>query len=117
MILIGWREDGYSFDFVFFFSSRIRHTGCALVTGVQTCALPISLPLPTSFGVKESYIDQLSVQLKSCEPRMLFYPAELADMAGDAARRSEESRVGTECVSTCRTRWSAYNAKKKLSTK
>src|SRR3546814_8420160 len=25
----------------FFFSSRIRHTRCALVTGVQTCALPI----------------------------------------------------------------------------
>src|SRR3546814_1441114 len=27
---------------VFFFSSRRRHTSCALVTGVQTCALPIS---------------------------------------------------------------------------
>src|SRR3546814_16212645 len=31
-----------SFIFVFFFSSRRRHTRCALVTGVQTCALPIS---------------------------------------------------------------------------
>src|SRR3546814_3891431 len=29
----------------FFFSSRRRHTRCALVTGVQTCALPISRPL------------------------------------------------------------------------
>src|SRR3546814_7457389 len=30
-------------DYVFFFfSSRRRHTRCALVTGVQTCALPIS---------------------------------------------------------------------------
>src|SRR3546814_7398583 len=28
-------------EFVFFFSSRRRHTRCALVTGVQTCALPI----------------------------------------------------------------------------
>src|SRR3546814_6836548 len=28
--------------FVFFFSSRRRHTRCAFVTGVQTCALPIS---------------------------------------------------------------------------
>src|SRR3546814_12345454 len=27
---------------MFFFSSRRRHTICALVTGVQTCALPIS---------------------------------------------------------------------------
>src|SRR3546814_2868994 len=30
----------------FFFSSRRRHTRCALVTGVQTCALPISLDIP-----------------------------------------------------------------------
>src|SRR3546814_1843222 len=28
---------------MFFFSSRRRHTRCALVTGVQTCALPISM--------------------------------------------------------------------------
>src|SRR3546814_4500255 len=32
--------------YCFFFSSRRRHTRCALVTGVQTCALPISKPLP-----------------------------------------------------------------------
>src|SRR3546814_7924726 len=30
--------------FFFFFSSRRRHTRCALVTGVQTCALPIFAP-------------------------------------------------------------------------
>src|SRR3546814_18008505 len=30
---------------IFFFSSRRRHTRCALVTGVQTCALPISMKL------------------------------------------------------------------------
>src|SRR3546814_5074117 len=30
---------------MFFFSSRRRHTRCALVTGVQTCALPISVLL------------------------------------------------------------------------
>src|SRR3546814_7796796 len=29
------------YSFIFFFSSRRRHTRCALVTGVQTCALPI----------------------------------------------------------------------------
>src|SRR3546814_2163897 len=34
--------------FVFFFSSRRRNTICALVTGVQTCALPISLDHVTS---------------------------------------------------------------------
>src|SRR3546814_16457234 len=32
--------------FLFFFSSRRRHTRCALVTGVQTCALPVPQPVP-----------------------------------------------------------------------
>src|SRR3546814_2087449 len=32
----------------FCFSSRIRHTRCALVTGVQTCALPISVAVSTT---------------------------------------------------------------------
>src|SRR3546814_9304673 len=41
----------------FFFSSRRRHTRCALVTGVQTCALPIlkqstDLPVAVGFGVR-----------------------------------------------------------------
>src|SRR3546814_3765464 len=31
--------------YFFFLSSRRRHTRCALVTGVQTCALPISLAI------------------------------------------------------------------------
>src|SRR3546814_5144497 len=35
-------------DLVFFFSSRRRHTSCALVTGVQTCALPICSMSPSS---------------------------------------------------------------------
>src|SRR3546814_2432117 len=36
-----------------FFSSRRRHTRCALVTGVQTCALPIfsASPRPTDHNV------------------------------------------------------------------
>src|SRR3546814_9411787 len=40
--------------FFFFFSSRRRHTRCALVTGVQTCALPISdshTPMVNGLGV------------------------------------------------------------------
>src|SRR3546814_770209 len=36
----------------FFFSVRRRHTRCALVTGVQTCALPISLKARGMDGVK-----------------------------------------------------------------
>src|SRR3546814_10092600 len=36
---------------VFFFSSRRRHTRCALVTGVQTCALPIYETISTSASI------------------------------------------------------------------
>src|SRR3546814_2556249 len=39
----------------FFFSSRRRHTRCALVTGVQTCALPISTGLTLGGGAR--YVD------------------------------------------------------------
>src|SRR3546814_5758584 len=44
---------------VFFFSSRRRHTSCALVTGVQTCALPISLVAnsPMSSCLRSCVID------------------------------------------------------------
>ena len=50
-------------------------------------AWPVPLPLPTTFGGKESYIDQLSVQLQGSDPKMLIYPPEIADMAGAAAER------------------------------
>ena len=50
-------------------------------------AWPVPLPLPTSFGGKESYIDQLAVQLESSDPAMLLFPAEIAEMAGAAAAR------------------------------
>ena len=49
-------------------------------------AWPVPLPLPTSFGGKDAYVDQLAVQIRSADPDMLFYPAELETMAGDAAR-------------------------------
>ncbi len=48
-------------------------------------AWPVPLPLPTSFGGREGYIDQLSVQLESAAPRLLLYPQELSAMAGAAA--------------------------------
>src|SRR3546814_9958762 len=46
-----------------FFSSRRRHTRCALVTGVQTCALPISLPVAP---VTRIILVLLSVRISSC---------------------------------------------------
>ena len=52
---------------------------------VYAGALPVPLPLPTSFGGRESYIDQLKVQLTSADPILFLYPDELAPMAETAA--------------------------------
>jgi fatty-acyl-CoA synthase len=48
-------------------------------------AWPVPLPLPTSFGGRDAYIDQLKVQLTSADPVCLFYPEELAGLAAAAA--------------------------------
>ena len=50
-------------------------------------AWPVPLPLPTSFGGKDSYIDQIAVQLGSSDPVVLLYPEEIATMAQAAAAR------------------------------
>src|SRR3546814_18388976 len=42
-------------DVLFFFSSRRRHTRCALVTGVQTCALPIYRIHPVDISAGDQF--------------------------------------------------------------
>src|SRR3546814_13239178 len=128
---------------VFFFSSRRRHTRCALVTGVQTCALPISLrdveylridrerfprriqqngKIPFAFedsaipvkSTMHAHVAGLLVRKHFVDERgehfrvLVMHPAQFS-----AALRSEERRVGKECVSTCRSRWTPYHEKKK----
>ncbi|MGN6279994.1 MAG: AMP-binding protein, partial [Sphingomonas sp.] len=44
---------------------------------VYAGAWPVPLPLPTSFGGRDSYVEQLRVQLGSCDPKLLIYPPEL----------------------------------------
>ena len=64
----------------------------AFFGAIYARAWPVPLPLPTSFGGKDSYIDQLAVQLGSSDPRLFMFPAELAEMAGAAgALRNVES--------------------------
>jgi fatty-acyl-CoA synthase len=54
---------------------------------VYAGAWPVPLPLPTTFGGKDSYIDQLAVQLESSDPKILIYPGEISEMAHAAAER------------------------------
>src|SRR3546814_13800410 len=123
----------------FFFSSRRRHTRCALVTGVQTCALPIFdladivvtaqkraerlRDVPISIGVMSGEtLDRATVGGTaealsrvagvSTTTGLLSGATQIA-IRGVTAGRSEERRVGKECVSTCRARWSPYHQKNK----
>ncbi|WP_353227720.1 fatty acyl-AMP ligase [Novosphingobium sp.] len=69
----------------------IAETGAdfaALFCGaIYAGAWPVPLPLPTSFGGKDNYIDQIAVQLASSDPRMLLYPDEIGAMCAAAAAR------------------------------
>src|SRR3546814_18360986 len=123
-----------------FFSSRRRHTRCALVTGVQTCALPIlqinmslselvgeiqsitsngqtiqiprkstrAIPIKTTLQSGQTMInagyERISDQINRVGTGNPDFP-----LLGGLRGRSEERRVGQECVSTCRLRWSPYH--------
>src|SRR3546814_4881111 len=119
------------------FSSRRRHTRCALVTGVQTCALPISSlsDLATALGQVSSFVKEnrevlgrnisglnrvskVLVKRRSELDKILdSAPLALNNLAltynPQSGTRSEERRVGKEWVSTCRYRWSPSPEKKK----
>src|SRR3546814_3539174 len=88
--------DSFSSFIVFFFSSRRRHTRCALVTGVQKCALPILEIHPHDAGERNIKDGEL-ISIRSRKGEIALH-AKIS--------RSEERRVGKECVSTCRSRWS-----------
>src|SRR3546814_20951363 len=110
----------------FFFSSRRRHTRCALVTGVQTCALPIfEAPKPAAeppkpaatagvgFAVQiGAFSNTAQAIAKRDELRAAGFSAFTETVQNDkgtlprvlAGPRSEKRRVGNECVRPCRSR-------------
>src|SRR3546814_3735202 len=113
----------------FFFSSRRRHTRCALVTGVQTCALPIYIFQPAIDLAEKGYeatpalvnfmTAYADVWKDFPEIRAIYYvdgkPAPVgtiirnpayAKLLRDLAARPEERRVGKEWVRTFRYRGS-----------
>src|SRR3546814_20737934 len=119
----------------FFFSSRRRHTRCALVTGVQTCALPISsfaqgfctgtIRATASITTIEAVnarrstrfrrpLENFSGQVRSGH---LLRSNGKARSPSAEQGSSEERRVGKECVSTCSSRWSRYHEKKNTQNK
>src|SRR3546814_20085610 len=119
----------------FFCSSRIRHTRCALVTGVQTCALPIcpaahvratGEPVEAQI-VPQVLADPVEQRPDRASPRSRDRSLDVLGLAALALRRddpapsdmagglrSEARRAGDEGVSKGRSRGSPYNSKKNL---
>src|SRR3546814_3016253 len=113
---------------LFFFSSIRRHTRCALVTGVQTCALPICTE-----GSADRYRIDLTKgeacsgncdriwkmgeattgELKVINKQPAFRGDMEECMFVDRQTRSEGRRVGQECGNRCSYRWSPYPTNKK----
>src|SRR3546814_10859410 len=100
----------------FFFSSRRRHTRCALVTGVQTCALPIFAAAFGGFAVAFSnesnpwlWTEADDIAAATGSPTKPCVRVPCPTFSEERLERSEERRVGKECVSTCRSRWSPYH--------
>src|SRR3546814_1393969 len=87
---------------VFFFSSRRRHTRCALVTGVQTCALPIYRQAlerdPANFSVRNNL--GLSLALDGKRDEAIEVLAELAvdPQAGQTVLRNLEAAYAARPV-------------------
>src|SRR3546814_18911750 len=100
---------------------------CALVTGVQTCALPILVSIVASFTSASTYLVppgwSIFVEIVASLTFPIIVAAERKRLllillalgvasafmfAGHLriGTRSEERRVGKECVSTCRSGWS-----------
>src|SRR3546814_8207496 len=86
---------------VFVFASRRRHTRCALVTGVQTCALPICFSNGGHCAGNSAGPTGWALRVALAIANGVVLPL-------DSVPRSEERRVGKECVSTCRSRWAPY---------
>src|SRR2546430_9716610 len=95
---------------VFFFQAEdgIRDL---TVTGVQTCALPISIVANVNARAGDEFFD-LSVGFPTkaaesdvCGPGHRAYSFLSARLVARSTRRSEERRVGKEC----RSRWSPYH--------
>src|SRR3546814_8652526 len=112
----------------FFFSSRRRHTRCALVTGVQTCALPICPsaagrscqggPGDIPRGASPAAQDQISIAGRTRPDRLsdrrVGRPAQSSLRGIDDRPRSEEHT--SELQSLMRISYAVFCLKKKKTT-
>src|SRR3546814_1416944 len=99
------------FSFLLFFFKQKTAYEMRISDWVQTCALPI-WSLRWRPRRREDWSSR-SLNPPQCTLAPLgsaaVNPRSPPDEACEALNRSEERRVGKECVSTCRSRWSPYH--------
>src|SRR2546429_2328718 len=95
--------DSYFFFFFFFFQAEDGIRDVA-VTGVQTCALPISYGVTMS-AAKDTTTSPAAFTVTGAVRPLLSSPSTTMVPTLLSMRRSEERRVGKEC----RSRWSPYH--------
>src|SRR2546429_4150920 len=110
---MGWRARSFpstararARSFVFFFSSRRRHTRCSRDWSSDVCSSDLALNAPLGNDLHGPLTEFLSDGISLLETDLL----EISDTGHEntedvAAFRSEERRVGKEC----RSRWSPYH--------
>lgn len=68
---------------------------CFFVGAQYVSVLPVPLPLPTSFGGRDGYVDQLARQLESCGASVVITPENMKDLTLEAAARFDMKFAGT----------------------
>src|SRR3546814_21013688 len=82
----------------------------------KTCTSLLNAP-GTAFEVLESVEDDFWDKVSETVQKHVFTATYHVQDNIHSKLRSEERRVGQACVSTCRSRWSPYNKKKKIKIK
>src|SRR5213082_3823687 len=78
----------------FFFSSRRRHTRLCQVTGVQTCALPISASHRADFERERERADRLMIELLQATAETTAAREAAARLEGEVAALRSGGRTG-----------------------
>src|SRR3546814_1649664 len=101
----------------FFFTSKTRHTMCTIETSVQTCSSDLeqinyqrALEGELVSSIQAVHAVQ-SARVHLAIPRESLFVRDRQPPTASVllTLRSEERRVGNECVRTCRSRWSPYH--------
>src|SRR3546814_9873908 len=105
----------YTLMWCFYLSSKIRQMRCAFVAGVHKFTLPISAECRRRGARHHQKIKHdrstrpAAYWFIDSKKSSLVLESLILSSRNSIASRSEERRVGKECVSTCRSRWSTYH--------